>query len=208
MKNKDYWENIYETKNPDEVSWTQEIPEISLKLIDELHLLKSAQIIDVGGGDSNLVDHLLSAGYENITVLDISEKAIDRAKVRLGTLSEKVTWIVADVTEFEPKLAYDLWHDRATFHFLTGDNQIRKYKYLTEKYISRFMILAGFSNNGPLKCSGLDVKQHSIEDLLFEFSENFVVLNSFYANHQTPFGTSQDFVYACFKKSNLYVSML
>src|SRR5690606_661692 len=118
MSAKEHWESVYENKNPDQVSWTQERPDISLRLIQDCELPKSAKIIDIGGGDSKLVDFLLEEGYENITVLDISTKALDRAKKRLGKKADNVHWIVSDITSFEPKVSYDLWHDRAAFHFL------------------------------------------------------------------------------------------
>lgn len=200
MKNKNHWENVYNTKQPSEVSWTQEIPKTSLDLIVNCDLPKSAKIIDIGGGDSNLVDYLLEQGYENITVLDISEKAIERAKLRLGKVAEKVTWIITDITEFEPKETYDIWHDRATFHFLTEQKQIEKYKKLIQRYASNYLIMATFSNNGPLKCSGLEIKQYTIEDLVDLFSNKFKIIDGFYQDHQTPFNTIQNFVFCSFKR--------
>lgn len=200
MKNKNHWENVYNTKQPSEVSWTQKIPKTSLDLIVNCDLPKSAKIIDIGGGDSNLVDYLLEQGYENITVLDISEKAIERAKLRLGKVAEKVTWIITDITEFEPKETYDIWHDRATFHFLTEQKQIEKYKKLIQRYASNYLIMATFSNNGPLKCSGLEIKQYTIEDLVDLFSNKFKIIDGFYQDHQTPFNTIQNFVFCSFKR--------
>ena len=116
---KNHWETVYETKQPNEVSWTQEYPKTSIDFIHETHLDKTANIIDIGGGDSKLVDFLLEEGYENISVLDISANALERAKKRLGKNAGKVNWIVSDITEFKPETKYDIWHDRATFHFLT-----------------------------------------------------------------------------------------
>jgi SAM-dependent methyltransferase len=200
MKNKNHWENVYNTKQPNEVSWTQEIPKTSLDLIANCDLPKSAKIIDIGGGDSNLVDYLLEQGYENITVIDISEKAIERAKLRLGKVAEKVTWIITDITEFEPKETYDIWHDRATFHFLTEQKQIEKYKKLIQRYASNYLIMATFSNNGPLKCSGLEIKRYTIEDLVDLFSNKFKIIDGFYQDHQTPFNTIQNFVFCSFKR--------
>ena len=200
MSNKTHWENIYDTKLPNEVSWTQEKPETSLQLIANCKLPKTAKIIDIGGGDSNLVDHLLEQGFENITVLDISEKAIERAKLRLGKASQKVKWIVSDITEFHPNETYDVWHDRATFHFLTETEQIEKYKKLIQGYANNQLIMATFSNNGPLKCSGLEIKQYAIEDLVNLFCNEFKIIDSFYQDHQTPFYTMQNFVFCSFKK--------
>lgn len=200
MSNKTHWENIYDTKLPNEVSWTQEKPETSLQLIANCKLPKTAKIIDIGGGDSNLVDYLLEQGFENITVLDISEKAIERAKLRLGKASQKVKWIVSDITEFHPNESYDVWHDRATFHFLTETEQIEKYKKLIQGYANNHLIMATFSNNGPLKCSGLEIKQYAIEDLVSLFCNEFKIIDSFYQDHQTPFYTMQNFVFCSFKK--------
>jgi len=138
---KNHWETVYKTKNPDEVSWTQAKPQISLDFIDSLELNKTAKIIDVGGGDSKLVDFLLDKGFENITVLDISGKAIDRAKKRLGDRAQNVKWIESDITEFEPKETYDVWHDRAAFHFLTEPKQIKTYVDLTQNAVAGHIIL-------------------------------------------------------------------
>ena len=121
---KEHWENVYANKTPSEVSWTQEVPKTSLELIRKIPTDKSLNIIDIGGGDSLLVDFLLAEGYTNITVLDISGLAIERAQKRLGNLSNNVTWIVSDINDFKPNHKYDIWHDRAAFHFLTEDNQI------------------------------------------------------------------------------------
>lgn len=124
---KTHWETVYNTKQSNEVSWTQEKPETSLRFINSFNLPKTARIIDIGGGDSRLVDYLLAEGFEDITVLDISEMALKRAQARLGRKASKVKWIVSDITEFEPTDHYDVWHDRATFHFLTLNTQISKY---------------------------------------------------------------------------------
>ena len=136
MNTKQHWETVYSTKKPNEVSWTQEIPKTSIDFLDMLNLPKEAGIIDVGGGDSKFVDYLVDKGFKNITVLDISEKALERAKERLKEKSEKVSWIVSDITEFVPKTKYDLWHDRATFHFLTEPEQRKKYKEMIENEFS------------------------------------------------------------------------
>ena len=162
---KKHWENVYETKNPEQVSWTQEIPKTSLNLIHSFGLDKKAKIIDIGGGDSKLVDFLLEEGYENITVLDISEKAIEKAQLRLGSKADKVNWIVSDITQFNPTTQYDIWHDRAAFHFLTTEVDINKYVKTIEKSVSKHLIVGTFSENGPQKCSGLEIKQYSQETL-------------------------------------------
>ena len=158
---KKHWETVYETKTQEQVSWTQKIPKDSLDFIQSLKLNKDASIIDIGGGDSFLVDFLLADGYTNISVLDISSKAIERAKDRLGTNATKVTWIVSNIIDFKPEKNYDVWHDRAAFHFLTKENDIKTYVSTTEKYVSKNLIIGTFSNNGPLKCSGLEITQYS-----------------------------------------------
>lgn len=173
LQRKKHWETVYETKNPDEVSWTQEIPKTSLAFIHSFGLDKSAKIIDIGGGDSKLVDHLLDQGFENITVLDISEKALEKAKIRLGEKSKKVTWIISDILDFEPTETYGVWHDRAAFHFLTSEEEIEKYKSIVNKSVAGFLIIGTFSENGPLKCSGLEISQYSEEKLTSTFEDNF-----------------------------------
>lgn len=200
MNNKNHWETVYETKNPEQVSWTQEVPKTSLDLIHSLNLLKSAKIIDVGGGDSNLVDHLLEAGFENITVLDISEHALEKAKKRLGDKAKNVTWIVSDITAFKPESTYDLWHDRATFHFLTQEEQISKYKQILKNSVNQFLIIATFSEKGPLKCSGLEISQYSEEKLSLKLNEDFEKINCLTQDHKTPFDTYQNFLFCSFKK--------
>jgi len=200
MTNKTHWENVYDTKLPNEVSWTQEKPETSLQLIANCKLPKTAKIIDIGGGDSNLVDYLLEQGFENITVLDISEKAIEKAKFRLGKLSEKVKWIVSDITEFKPDTKYDIWHDRATFHFLTSTEQINIYLSLVEKWVAKFLIIGTFSDKGPTKCSGLEIKQYTETTLEKQFYSEFEKVNCINQDHKTPFETIQNFVFCVFKK--------
>lgn len=200
MNRKNHWEAVYETKQPNEVSWTQEKPETSLDFIREIHLEKSSKIIDIGGGDSKLVDFLLDEGYENITVLDISANALERAKKRLGKKSEKVNWIVSDISEFEPETTYDIWHDRATFHFLTTEEQVEKYVEITGKWVTGFLIIGTFSEIGPKKCSGLDIKQYSESELEKQFSNRFKKLKCITEDHITPFETKQNFTFCVFEK--------
>jgi cyclopropane fatty-acyl-phospholipid synthase-like methyltransferase len=197
---KKHWETVYETKNPDQVSWTQEKPKTALDLIHSFGLNKSAKIIDIGGGDSNLVDFLLDEGFENITVLDISEKAIEKAKLRLGANANKVNWIVSDITQFVPTTHYDVWHDRAAFHFLTSQEQINSYVAIVKKFVSNYIIIGTFSENGPKKCSGLDIKQYSKETLTATFQNEFEVVNCFTEDHTTPFDTKQNFIFCVFKR--------
>lgn len=197
---KNHWETVYETKSPDQVSWTQEIPKTSLAFIHSFNLDKKAKIIDIGGGDSKLVDFLLDEGYENITVLDISEKAIEKAKERLGVKANKVNWIVSDIIEFVPKETYDVWHDRAAFHFLTTIDQIEKYIETARKSVSGYMTIGTFSENGPKKCSGLDIKQYSEETLSLEMKNGFEKLHCVTEDHTTPFNTTQNFIFCSFKR--------
>ena len=199
---KKHWENVYETKNPEQVSWTQEIPKTSLNLIHSFGLDKKAKIIDIGGGDSKLVDFLLEEGYENITVLDISEKAIEKAQLRLGSKADKVNWIVSDITQFNPTTQYDIWHDRAAFHFLTTEVDINKYVKTIEKSVSKHLIVGTFSENGPQKCSGLEIKQYSQETLEKLFQKDFQVIECFTEDHTTPFDTKQNFIYCSLKRVN------
>lgn len=196
---KKHWETVYETKKPDEVSWTQEIPKTSLDFIKSFNLTKKSKIIDIGGGDSKLIDFLLAEGFENITVLDISEKAIEKAKARLGIHAEKVKWVVSDITEFEPKETFEVWHDRATFHFLTSQEQIQKYEETVRKSVSGYVIVSTFSENGPKKCSGLDIKQYNEETLTTAFEVGFEKLKCLTEDHNTPFNTKQNFIFCSFK---------
>ncbi|WP_223599745.1 class I SAM-dependent methyltransferase [Chryseobacterium sp. GVT01B] len=198
--NKNHWENVYETKNPDQVSWTQKKPQTSLDFIKSSELGKEAKIIDIGGGDSNLVDFLLEEGYENITVLDISANALEKAQKRLGNLAGKVKWIATDITAFQPTETYDIWHDRAAFHFLTTPEQVLKYIDIAEKNVNNFIILGTFSKNGPTKCSGLDIQQYDEESLSERFKESFEKIKCITEDHITPFETVQNFVFCSFKK--------
>ena len=200
---KKHWDNIYATKGMKEVSWFQEVPQTSLDLIASLRLKKDASIIDIGGGDGFLVDHLLKLGYINITVLDISKNAIKRAKERLGKDSNKVKWIVSDITEFEPIDKYDIWHDRAVFHFLTNEKDKNKYNKLVDYAISDYMLLATFSEDGPNKCSGLEICKYSELDLKKQFKGSFTVIDSFKKVHFTPFNTNQNFTISIFKRDRI-----
>jgi uridine phosphorylase len=195
-----HWNKIYSNKQPDEVSWTQEVPETSLDFIHSFELKKTAKIIDVGGGDSKLVDYLLEEGFENITVLDISAKALDKAKKRLGGKAQKVNWIVSDITEFQPDTTFDVWHDRATFHFLTTKQQISKYLATARKAVTSFMTIGTFSAHGPRKCSGLNVEQYSEEKLTAELQNGFEKIRCITEDHKTPFNTTQNFLFCSFKK--------
>ena len=202
LDSKKHWETVYETKNPEQVSWTQEKPQISLDFINSLDLDKSAKIIDVGGGDSKLVDYLLEEGFENVSVLDISATALEKAKKRLGDKANNVNWIVSDITEFSPSTTYDLWHDRAAFHFLTTPEQISKYVNIVRNAVTGYLIIGTFSENGPKKCSGLDIKQYSEDKLITEFENYFEKITCTTEDHITPFDTMQNFLFCSFKRKS------
>lgn len=200
MNRKKHWETVYETKNSNQVSWTQELPKTSLDFIHSFEVDKTARIIDIGGGDSKLVDCLIDNGFENITVLDISSKALDKAKSRLGDKAEKVNWIVSDITEFEPNTTFDIWHDRATFHFLTTKEQVSKYLDIARNSVNGYMTIGTFSKNGPTKCSGLDIKQYDEQTLTAELEKGFDKLKCVTEDHTTPFNTTQNFLFCSFKR--------
>lgn len=197
---KNHWETVYTTKQPHEVSWTQECPTTSLDFIHSFNLPKTARIIDVGGGDSKLVDYLLDEGYENVTVLDISEKALERAKARLGDKGHTVKWVTSDITEFKPDNNYDVWHDRATFHFLTTKEQIARYLDIAKGAVDGYLTIGTFSENGPKKCSGLEIKQYTETELQQQLSIGFQKLRCITEDHVTPFNTTQNFLFCSFKK--------
>lgn len=199
---KEHWENIYQTKDTTKVSWFQESPQVAIDIIKSLNLKKDANILDVGGGDSNLVDFLLAEGFENIYVLDISESAILKAKERLGNNSIKVNWVVSNILDFKPSIKFDLWHDRAAFHFLTNPIDVEKYvKIATESiYPKGFLTIATFSEKGPDKCSGIEIKKYSELELNSIFEKNFDKLNCIEHEHNTPSGSSQSFIFCRFIK--------
>lgn len=198
---KDHWEKIFRTRRPDEVSWTQESPTVSLEYIHKFGIPKDARIIDVGGGDSKLVDVLLREGFTQLTVLDISEAALDRAKARLGEDATKVTWIVSDVLDFNPTVKYDVWHDRAAFHFQTDPEKIERYLDIVKRAVDGMVIVGTFSTDGPLKCSGLDVKQYDEYGMKAAFeSHAFQNIECKREDHITPAGVVQNFLFCSFRK--------
>jgi Methyltransferase domain len=202
-KRQQHWEKVYANKADKQVSWTEQTPAISLSFIEGFHLPKTAAIIDVGGGDSTLVDYLLQQGYKDITVLDVSATALENAKKRLGPLAKKVTWIATDVTAFKPNRIYDVWHDRATFHFLTTKAQIEKYLSVARKCVSHFLTIGTFSNNGPDMCSGLHVKQYSEASLQTQLHKGFAKIKCITTDHITPFGNKQNFLFCSFRRKAL-----
>ena len=202
---KNHWENIYQNKNEDEVSWFQKTPDTSIEIINSIKIKKQSKIIDVGSGRSRLFKNLIEQGYNNLTYLDISESAAKKSKIFLGQESKNIEWIVEDVLNFEPKQNFDVWHDRAVFHFLTDQNQIKKYVDLVSRNISNngYLIIGTFSEQGPLKCSGLQVSRYSESLIKTTFSESFNLLNSFKIDHSTPFNTTQNFLFSVLKKINV-----
>jgi 2-polyprenyl-3-methyl-5-hydroxy-6-metoxy-1,4-benzoquinol methylase len=200
---KEHWEKIYATKSSSEVSWTQEVPITSLSFIHSFKVPKDAAIIDVGGGESKFVDFLLEEGFTNITVLDISEHALKKAQARLGEKASKVKWVVSDITEFKSLHKFDVWHDRATFHFLTTQEQIDRYVELASRSVNPggFMAIGTFSENGPTKCSGLTIKQYSEVGLETTLNYFFRKLKCVNEDHITPFNTIQNFLFCSFAKA-------
>lgn len=199
---KNHWENIYQTKQLNEVSWFQPTPETSLDFFKQFNVPTTAKVIDIGGGDSFLVDHLLDKGYQDITVLDISEAAIERAKNRLGDKAEKVKWIVADAAKFKPTEQYDFWHDRAAFHFLTDEQEISSYLETAQKSIkpTGVLVIGTFSEQGPKKCSGIEIKQYSENSMTERLKNFFEKIRCITIDHKTPFDTIQNFVFCSFRK--------
>jgi len=200
---KKHWENIYKTKQPAELSWTEQVPKTSLAFIHSFHLPKTARIIDVGGGDAKLVDFLLGENFQDITVLDISGEALHRARQRLGSNAAKVKWIEEDILEFEPDTTFDLWHDRATFHFLGTSEQTTKYLSIARKSVKQagYCVIGTFSEEGPEKCSGLPVRRYNDQTLADELSTGFDKLNCVTEDHITPFHTKQNFLFCSFKRN-------
>ena len=200
---KEHWQNVFATKQENEVSWYQSKPQTSINFFIENAIPKDAKVIDVGGGDSYLIDNLLELRYTNLFLLDISENAINRIKNRLGAKAEKVTFIVSDILEFLPETTFDVWHDRASFHFLTTEKDIDNYQKLVSNSLANngFLFVGTFSENGPLKCSGLEITQYSKSKLERIFATDFTKLNCFTENHTTPFDTVQNFIFCTFKKN-------
>jgi ubiquinone/menaquinone biosynthesis C-methylase UbiE len=198
-----HWSEVYQNKASDNVSWYQEKPERSLKLIEEIGLSKNARIIDVGAGASTLVDHLLKLGYSEISLLDISPESLDISKKRLGEKSLHLKWLVGDITSIElPNAAYELWHDRAVFHFLTEAAQQQAYLEKIKQSLAPngHLIIATFASDGPLQCSGLDVMRYDAERLERFFGNDFSLLGSSSESHLTPWASEQKFIYCHFQR--------
>ena len=198
MDNKQHWENIYQKKEIEGVSWYQKIPSESLQLIKKHSILNSDKIIDIGCGKSFLADNLLELNYTNISLVDISSNALTEIKERLQ--NKNVNFIETDILNFNSK--YDIWHDRAVFHFITDVEGIKKYISLCNKYINKggVLILGTFAEDGPLKCSGLEIKRYSVDQISGLFKETFELVESFKILHKTPFDTEQSFTFCVLRK--------
>ncbi len=198
MNKQEHWERVYQTKARDEVSWFREHLDTSLRMIENTGVGKDAVMIDVGGGNSTLVDDLLEQGFVDIAVLDISDSAIAGSKERLEEKASLVNWIAADITAVDLLGAhYDLWNNSAVFNLLTDEEDRRKYVELVMRSLKPggHIIVASFGVDGPQKCSGLDVVRYSPESMHDEFGDTFNLVESVGETHKTPFGTTQDFVY-------------
>ena len=204
MDNKKHWENIYQKKEIDGVSWYQKIPSESLQLIKKYSISNSDKIIDIGCGKSFLADNLLELNYTNISLVDISSNALKEVKQRLQNKS--LNFIETDILNFNSNDKYDIWHDRAVFHFITNPEGIEKYISLCNKYINNqgILIIGTFAEDGPLKCSGLEIKRYSVDQISGLFEESFELVESFKMLHKTPFDTEQSFSFCVLRKFTDY----
>ena len=203
MDRKAHWEHVYSTKDSTDVSWYQLQPTRSLELFAEAGVGPESAIIDVGGGDSTLVDALLERHWGRVTVLDLSGAALGHARARLGSRAKEVTWLQADATRADlPPSGYDVWHDRAVFHFLTESADRARYVATAARALRHTgaLIVATFAPHGPTRCSGLDVARYSPEELASEFGPEFTLLRGFVDVHRTPSGLEQRFTYALFRR--------
>lgn len=197
-----HWENVYLTKDTTRVGWFQQKPIISLNFFDFLEIPKTAKVLDAGGGDSLLVDYLLDLGYREITVLDISAAAIQNAQIRLGGISDGIQWIVDDLAKCQLKEKYDVWHDRAVFHFLRESEELQHYINLVSQAVipGGFLIIGTFSKTGPTSCSGLPVTQYSTDDLTDFFTDYFEPIKCLNTDHITPGGAVQNYSFCAFRR--------
>ena len=203
MDRQSHWEQVYTTKAPDAVSWYQPRPVRSLALLDDIGVTPDTRIIDVGGGDSTLVDALVARGMHRITVLDLSGAALARARARLGAQARDVTWLEADITTVElPEAAFDVWHDRAVFHFLTDAAERARYVATMERSVrpGGAVVMATFALDGPARCSGLDVVRYGPGELAVALGDSFELVRSDRDVHRTPTGAAQPFTYAVFRR--------
>lgn len=200
---KSHWETIYTTKRDTEVSWFQENPAPSLELIDLARPTPKSAIVDIGGGASRLVDSLVARGFKHVTVLDISQAALEVAKARLGEGASQVEWIVADVTRWHPAQTFDIWHDRAAFHFLTDAADRSAYVTRMKQAIKPggHVIIGTFAIDGPEKCSGLPVNRYDAASLAKEFGKGFELMDARRHDHSTPWGSTQRFQFCIFRRT-------
>jgi SAM-dependent methyltransferase len=202
MRAEEHWDEIYRAKQPTAVSWYQPSPEPSLRVLDQFATGKARSLIDIGGGASNLVDALLERGWSDVTVLDIAAFALQVTRERLGDGAERVKWEVADITNWLPPQTYDVWHDRAVFHFLTLPEGRQGYRRALEAGTTpgSVVIMATFALDGPEKCSGLVVQRYSSDTLSHELGSSFKLLDTWQEKHTTPGGTGQAFNWCVFKR--------
>ena len=199
---KNHWENIYSSKNEDAVSWFQEYPKTSIELIEKYSTDKSSSIIDIGSGRSRILKNLIENEYDDLTYLDISQEACSKSKISLGNKKDLIQWHVQNVLDFNAEKKFSIWHDRAVFHFLISKEDVEKYKKVAFKTIAQdgYLILGTFSENGPEKCSGLNISRYSPESLKKIFNPEFKMIETFTIDHKTPFNTIQNFLFIIFKK--------
>lgn len=197
-----HWRQVYETKSPDAVSWYQPVPEPSLLALERVAVARQAAIIDIGAGASLLTDELLARGFTDLTVLDIAAPALDASRKRLGLQAELVRWIVADITVFRPERRYDVWHDRAVFHFLTDPEQRKAYRQalLAGTAPDAFVIMATFATDGPERCSGLPVRRYDAAGLAIELGPDFAPVDAWRETHVTPWDAPQAFQWCVFRR--------
>jgi ubiquinone/menaquinone biosynthesis C-methylase UbiE len=202
MDRRSHWDAVFEQKPLETLSWYQLVPETSLQLIRSLSLSPDARMLDVGGGDSLLVDHLLAEGYQQLTLLDISARALERSRRRLGTTAKTVEWVQSDILQYQTDHRFDCWHDRAAFHFFTDPEDIRLYVEKAAAFIKPggYLIIGTFSENGPERCSGLPVQRYSETPMKMVFAKDFEPVNCVHADHTTPAGQPQSFLFCLFKR--------
>jgi SAM-dependent methyltransferase len=203
VSRQDHWENVYTTKGENEVSWFQENPTLSLELMTLVGATPRTAVIDIGGGASRLVDFLVERGFRTVTVLDLSETVLAAAKARLGSWANQVDWVVADVTTWEPQQVYDLWHDRAAFHFLTDEHDRKAYVACLTKAVKPggYAIIATFAPDGPERCSGLPVVRYDAESLGRALGGAFELVETRRHEHLTPWGSEQRYQFSVFRRT-------
>ena len=202
MKNENHWSDVYQKKAFDSVSWYQPSPKPSLAAIEKLNIRNSVSIIDVGGGASTFVDHLIGRGWTDVTVLDIAAPALEVAKSRIGGSAAAVKWEVADITQWQPKRMFDVWHDRAVFHFLTDADHRQAYLRVLQAALAKngAVVMATFAMDGPEKCSGLPIERYDPPKLAHELGRDFKLLESWREQHITPGGNIQSFNWCIFRR--------